>query len=218
MATNTPSLTGDLGRERFIAQRWQAYDAESRANLLRIIAVGAFYIVHLWSYFSSQGRVPNFGFFQIADAGEISRQFHVQITLLAVAWAMLALGVLVALQQRIFPPWLPYCTTACDIVLLSSVLSISNGARSPLVAGYFLILVLATLRMSLPLVRFTTVACAFGYLAVLGCCKWVTASAALRAEQQVPRYHEVIVELAIVLAGIMLGQVVRTVWRLVKFQ
>src|SRR3954452_5421392 len=96
-----------IGTERnwFIAERWQAYEAESRANLLRITAIGAFYLVHLWSYFSSQGKLPNFGFFQLADAGEISRQFHLEITLLTVAWAMLALGILVALQQRIFPLW-----------------------------------------------------------------------------------------------------------------
>ena len=96
MAVDTTSLSGLAHRDRFIAQRWQAYEAESRANLLRIIAIGSFYLVHLWSYFHAQGKVPNFGFFQLADAGEIGRQFHTQITLLAVAWAMLALGILLA--------------------------------------------------------------------------------------------------------------------------
>lgn len=214
MAADISSRSTVEDRDRFIAQRWQAYEAESRANLLRIIAIGAFYLVHLWSYFSSQGKVPNFGFFQLADAGEISRQFHLLITMLAVAWAMLALGILLALQQRIFPIWLPFFTTACDVVLLTSVLCISTGARSPLVTGYFLILVLATLRLSLPLVRFTTVACAFGYLAVLGCCKWLPLAAGMSDQQRVPRYHQVIVLLAIVLAGVMLGQVVRAAWRL----
>ena len=47
------------------ASTWQAYEAESRANLLRIVAIGAFYLVHLWSYFSAQGKVPNCGFFQL---------------------------------------------------------------------------------------------------------------------------------------------------------
>ena len=32
------------------------------------------------------------GFFQVADAGAISKHFHIEITMLAVAWAMLALG------------------------------------------------------------------------------------------------------------------------------
>jgi hypothetical protein len=216
MAADTSALPVETTRERFILERWQAYEAESRANLLRITAIGAFYLVHLWSYFSSQGKVPNFGFFQLADAGEISRQFHLQITLLTVAWAMLALGILVALQQRIFPLWLPYVTTACDIVLLTTVLCISSGARSPLVAGYFLILVMCALRLSLPLVRCATVGCALGYLAVLGYSKWSPIANELRAAQQVPRYHQVVVLLAIGLAGIMLGQIVRTVWRIVE--
>ncbi|HJQ78763.1 MAG TPA: hypothetical protein VJ828_02355, partial [Lacipirellulaceae bacterium] len=93
-------VTSESTRERdwFVAQRWQAYDAESRANLLRIVAIGAFYVVHLWTYFSSQGRLPKLGFWQFAEAGEINRQFHVLVTLIAVAWAMLALGILLALQ------------------------------------------------------------------------------------------------------------------------
>src|SRR6185503_11211712 len=129
---------------------------------------GAFYLVHLWSYFSSQGRVPNFGFFQLADAGEISKQFHILITLLAVAWAMLALGILLALQQRIFPLWLPYFTTACDIVLLTSIICIGSMARSPLIVGYFLVIILATLRLNLPLIWFATGGCGLAYLCVLG--------------------------------------------------
>jgi hypothetical protein len=199
---------------RFVIERWQAYDAESRANVLRIIAIGAFYVVHLWSYFSAQGRVPNFGFFQVAAAGEISRQFHVEITLLTVAWASLALGVLLALQQRMFPAWLPYLTTGCDIILLTLVLCIANGPRSPLVAGYFLILVRASLRLNLRLVRFATVGTALAYFILLGC-KWLPAAQSLRGDQQVPRYHQIIVLVAIVLAGVMLGQVVRAAWQLV---
>jgi hypothetical protein len=215
MAADLTSIPVGAARERFIVERWQAYAAESRANLLRIIAIGAFYLVHLWSYFSSQGKVPNFGFFQLAAAGEIGRQFHIEITLLTLAWAMLALGILLALQQRIFPLWLPYFSTVCDIVLLTSMLCISSGARSPLVVGYFLILVMAALRLSLPLVRFATVACAIGYLSVLGYARLAPIAAELRAAQQVPRYHQVVVLLAIGLAGVMLGQIVRTVWQLV---
>jgi hypothetical protein len=158
--------------------------------------------------------VPDFGFFQVAAAGEISKQFHIEITLLTVAWATLALGILLTLQQRIFPAWLPYFTTGCDIVLLTLVLCISNGPRSPLVAGYFLILVLAALRLNLRLVRSATVGAALAYLVLLGC-KWVPMSASLPGAQAVPRYHQIIVLVAILLAGVMLGQVVRATWQLV---
>jgi hypothetical protein len=203
-------------RNWFIAQRWQAYDAEARANLLRIVAIGAFYLVHLWSYFSSQGRLPQFGFLQIANAGEISKQFHVVVTLLAAAWAMLALGILLCLQQRVFPRWLPYFSTGCDIAILTGIICVADGPRSVLVIGYLLILVLATLRLSLPLVRFATVTCALAYLCILGCAKWPDTFGLEKlnphlADLRVPRYQQFIMLLSIALAGLMLGQIVRRV-------
>jgi hypothetical protein len=217
MAVGPTSIPTSTDQNWFIAQRWQAYDAESRANFLRIIAIGAFYLVHLWSYFSSQGRLPNFGFLQLANAGEITEHFHTLITLLAVAWAMLALGILLALQQRIFPLWLPYFSTACDIILLTSIVCIGSMARSPLVAGYFLIIILAGLRLSLPLIWITTAQCALAYLCVLGCAKWPNHFGFTKlldqtlANYRVPRYHQMIVLVAIVMAGVMVGQIVRRV-------
>jgi hypothetical protein len=208
-------------RNWFIVQRWQAYEAEARANLLRIIAIGAFYLVHLWSYLSAQGRLPNFSFLQLAGAGDINRQFHLLVTLLAVAWSMLALGILIALQQRLFPRWLPFFSTSCDIVMLTSIVCIGSAARSPLVAGYFLILVLSALRLSLPLVWFSTLGCVSGYLCVLGVAKWpdrfgITKLLGEPTDLRVPRYHQMIMLLAIVLAGVMLGQIIRRVRQMVE--
>jgi hypothetical protein len=218
----SPSFASDSERNWFIAQRWQAYEAESRANLLRITAIGAFYLVHLWSYFSAQGRLPSLGFWQLAEAGQINREFHVLVTLLAVAWAMLALGILLALQQRIFPLWLPYFSTVCDIVMLTGIICIGSAARSPLVAGYFLILVSAALRLSLPLIWFSTIGCTLAYLCVLGVAKWPDRFGLTKllgeasADLRVPRYHQVITLLAIALAGVMLGQIIRRVRRLAQ--
>jgi hypothetical protein len=216
-AGSSPVAASASDRDWFIAQRWQAYEAEARTNLLRIIAIGAFYLVHLWSYFSAQGRLPNWGVLQLAGTGEINKQFHLLVTLLAVAWAMLALGILLALQQRIFPRWLPYFSSGCDIAMLTGIICIGSAARSPLVAGYFLILILSALRLSLPLVWFSTAGCVIAYLCVLGIAKWPDRFGITKllgettAELRVPRYHQVIMLLAIVLAGIMLGQIVRRV-------
>src|SRR5262245_13230213 len=132
MAAGT-STTATSDRSWFITQRWQAYEAESRANLLRICAIGLFYLIHLWSYFSSQGKLPNFGFLQFADAGAISRQFHIAVTWLAVAWAMFALAILIALQQQFFPRWLPYASTTFDIVMLTCIICLGDVARSALI-------------------------------------------------------------------------------------
>jgi hypothetical protein len=201
----------DSDRAWFILQRWQAYYAEGRANLLRIVAIGLFYFVHLLSYWSAQGKLPAWGFLQLADKGAINEQFHIIITMLAAAWAMLALGLLICLQQRIFPRWLPYLSTACDIIMLTAVLCVSIGAKSPLVAGYFLILTLAALRLHLPLIWFTTAGCALGYLAVLGRARWFPPREGLPDVLLVPRYHQLIVLVALLLAGIMLGQIIRRV-------
>ena len=46
-----------------IIQRWQQYEGEARANLLRIGAIGTFYLIHPWNYLSSQGKLPHWGFF-----------------------------------------------------------------------------------------------------------------------------------------------------------
>lgn len=220
MAIGSLPTSTSTERDWYIAQRWQAYEAESRANLLRIIAIGAFYLVHLWSYFGSQGWLPNYGILQLADSGEIGKRFHLLVTLLAVAWAMLAMGILLALQQRIFPRWLPYFSTACDIVLLTSIVCLGGMARSPLIVGYFLVLILATLRLSLPLIWFATAACGLAYLCVQGCAKWpeqlgfTKLLGASAADLRVPRYQQLIVLVAIVMAGVMLGQVVRRVRQL----
>jgi hypothetical protein len=222
MAAGLSSISSNADRNWFIAQRWQAYEAESRANLLRIFAIGVFYLVHLWSYFGSQGWLPNYGFLQIAESGEISKRFHLLVTLVAVAWAMLALGILLALQHRIFPRWLPYFSTGCDIMLLTSIVCLGGMARSPLVVGYFLVLILATLRLSLPLIWFATAGSGLAYLCVLGCVKWPESSSLSQslgqnaAELSVPRYHELIMLVAIVMAGVMLGQITRRVRHLAE--
>ena len=205
------SQPGSHDRQWYIAERWQQYEAEGRANLLRIVGVGAFYTVHLLHYYASLGKLPQLGFLQLGGAESVDRQFHVAVTLLAVAWTMLALGLLLCLQRQIFPAWLKYFSTGCDVVLLTSILTLADGPRSALVVGYFVILALATLRISLPLVRFATIGCLVGYLCLLGCAKWPASFGKGAIDISVPRYQQLIVLIAIALTGIILGQVVRRV-------
>ena len=102
-----PDQPSARDRPWYIAQRWQEYDAERRANLLRIVGIGSLYLVHLMHYHGL-----GIGALQLADEGSVRWQFHVQVTLLVVIWTMLALGMLLALQQRIFPRWLKLFSTA----------------------------------------------------------------------------------------------------------
>ncbi len=191
-------------RQWQIIERWQEYDGEKRANLLRLIAIAAFYSIHLYDYRSGKALLEG-------DALESLKRFHLAVTCLAVAWTMLSLGVLLCLRQRIFPRWLKFVSTGGDLVLLTSILCVGSGPRSPLIAAYFLIIILSGLRLSLPLVRCSTVGAMLGYIVLLGLAKWPERFGRAGAELQVPRFEQLMLLAALALSGVTLGQIIRRV-------
>ena len=199
MANSVQPAQSEGDRQWFIVGRWQEYEGEARANVLRIIGIAAFYVVELVNYHGLQ-----LGFFEMPKV--VEKPFHQAVTALAVVWTMVALGVLLCLSQRIFPAVLKFVSTGCDVVLLTGVLLVADGPRSPMVIGYFLVIALATLRFNLPLVRMATVGSMAGYLFLLGYARWFT-----QRDLHVPRYHQMIFLLALALCGIVLGQVIRRV-------
>lgn len=204
MADTDNANPGNVDRQWFIVGRWQEYEGEARANLLRIIGIAAFYIVELVNYHG-----VHLGFFEMPRV--VERQFHQSVTALAVAWTLMSLVVLYCLSHRIFPAVLKYLSTGCDVVLLTAILMMADGPRSPLVVGYFLLIALAALRFNLPLIRATTGGSMAGYVLLLGYAKWFT-----ERDLRVPRYHQIILLLALALTGIVLGQVIRRVRGLAK--
>jgi hypothetical protein len=201
MATMTSAERDVNDRSWYIVGRWREYQGEGRSNLLRIIGIAAFYSVELANYTGFR-----LGFFEMPKVASVDRPFHMEVTALAVAWTMTALAVQLCLGRRVFPASLKFLSTGADIVLLTCVLCVSNGPRSPLVVAYFLIVAISALRFSLPLVRFATVGSMLGYLVVLGYAKWFAA-----VDLRVPRYHEVMFLLALGMSGITIGQVIRAV-------
>jgi hypothetical protein len=187
-------------RQWFIVSRWQEYDAEARANLLRIVGIGAFYMVELGNYAGFR-----LGPLQLPPVEGVDVVFHRAVTAAAIAWVTLCLGVLMCLKRGIFPSWLKFISTSADVVMLTAVLTIADGPRSPLVVGYFLVLALAALRLHLPLLGWTTAGSMAAYLFLLGHDKW------FRQAQSIPRYHQIIFLLSLLLVGVVLGQVVRRV-------
>jgi hypothetical protein len=208
---STAPNPSNADRQWFIIGRWQEYDGESRANLLRIIGIGAFYAIHLLNYYGLQLRwlqVP-----QQQRAAEI----HAGVTALAVAWTFVALGILLCLRRRIFPTWLKFVATACDVVLLTAILLAAGGAHSPVVVAYFVVIALAGLRFSLHLVWCATLGSMAGYLFLLGYEKYfLRAESTVPLENPVPRYHQLMFLLALALTGIVLGQVIRRVRNLAE--
>jgi hypothetical protein len=199
MAIGLESTHPGADRQWYIVGRWQEYDAEARANLLRIIAIAAFYTIELVNYYGL-----NLGVIEMPKIRD--EPFHRAITALSVAWTMAGLGILLCLRRHVFPAWLKFVSTACDMLLLTAILTVADGPKSPMVVGYFLILAVATLRLNLQLVWFSTAGSLAGYVVLLGYAKWFT-----DRDLRVPRYQELISMLAIVLTGVILGQVVRRV-------
>jgi hypothetical protein len=201
MGTDAPAQSD---RQWHIISRWQAYDGELRGNLLRLIAIAAFYAIHLYDYLSVKGTLEG-------PPLEELRHFHKAVTVLAIAWTFVGLAILVCLKRRLFPNWLKYATAGADLLLLTSILSVADGPRSPLVAAYFLVIVVSGLRFSLPLVRCTTIGAMCGYIVLLGLAKWPDRFGRPAVDLRVPRREQLIVLLALALSGVILGQIVRRV-------
>jgi len=204
MASNVVAQQSPAEREWFIVGRWEEFEGEGRANLLRIIGITVFYAVELVNYHGL-----NLGFLQMPSV--VDRLFHLAVTMLTVAWAMLCLGVLVCRRQGIFPFWLKFISTGCDLLLLTTILTLADGPRSPLVVVYFLVIVLACLRFSLRLIWFATAGAVAGYLFLLGFARWGSIPGWEKSDMTVPRYSQIIFVLALVLTGVLLGQVIRRV-------
>lgn len=174
------------------------YEGEERANLIRILAVGLFYAVHLVHYATLPFREMS-----EEQIGEWNL-FHFQVTLLAVFWTMLAFGLKIALQNRLFPPWLKYLSTGIDLTLMSSVLLIADGPRSPSVVGFFVIVALAALRFRLRMIWCATGCAMLLYLA-LNLHAWCFST----REIAIPLQQAAMFLVTLALEGIILGQLVR---------
>lgn len=203
MATAVQGVKPAAERQWYIVERWQEYEGEGRANLLRILAIGVFYFVELVNYhwLAPGAADPDF------------TSYHQKVTALAVAATMVSLAVLLCLRLQVFPAFLKYVSTGCDLLLLTALASVDHGKgslapdgpESPLVLVFFLVLVLASLRFSLGLIWFATLGSMAGYMALVGLAdkKWFD------VDHVVPPVTQLITVLSLALTGIVLGQVVR---------
>jgi len=203
MATAVAGAQPVGNRQWYIVGRWQEYEGEGRTNLLRILAIGVFYLVELANYYwiSHGSENPDF------------TAYHQKVTALAVAWTMVSLAVLLCLRLRVFPAFLKYVSTGCDLLLLTALASVDHGLSSPapdgpdspLVLAFFLVLALAAVRFSLGLVWFATLGSMAGYMALVA----LRDKSWFDADHSVPPVTQLITVLSLALTGIVLGQVIR---------
>jgi hypothetical protein len=182
----TPTTEGPE-RQWFIAGRWQEFEGESRANLLRVAGIAAFYLVEL------------------LNRGNVTPIFHAAVTDLAAAWLLTAWAVHICLKRRVFPSAMKFLSTGVDLLLLTCLLLLGDGPRSPLLVGYFFLLALASLRFSVNLVRFAALGAMLSYVVVARQAAWLRPSFAASSN------YELLVLTGLGLCGATLGQVLRRV-------
>jgi hypothetical protein len=185
-------------RQWYIASRWQEFEGETRANVLRLVAIGAFYLVQL---------VHFYGF---SDRGATELLFHQRATAIAVAWTMVALAVMLCLRRQVFPAALKFASTAGDLALLTSLTALAAGPHSPLVLAYFVLIAVAGVRFSLGLVWFAALGAMICYWLLVGIAdgrdsRWFD------GQHAVPPVEQLMTLLSLGLTGVVVGQMVRRV-------
>jgi hypothetical protein len=192
-----------VGTDRVATERWAG---EVRVNLIRVIALVAFYGYHL------------FDVYQNRDDPAYSPEYRSSVAAVAFAWAGVVVVAHAGLRRGRLPAALPVFTTLADAALVTALVTVSGGPKStPLVLLYLLVVAASPSRMSLQLVWLATAAAGLGYLVALGNYVFIrigTAAYYGDPALRIPRPQEAITELAILTAGLLAGQVVRQTLRL----
>ncbi|MEZ4233001.1 MAG: hypothetical protein R3B89_27725 [Polyangiaceae bacterium] len=183
-----------------IAKRKQEFRGESFANVVRVVGVLAFYVIEI---------VNHHGSTLLGMPAVVGRDLHAMVTALVGSWVGAALLTVATMRLRYFPIWLKYVTTGVDLALMTAVLAVLDGPRSPMLVGFFLVLALSATRFSQRLVACTGV----GALACYGVLLWHTM--ALRPALGVPRYHQLIFGLALAILAAVLVVMINAAQRIV---
>lgn len=195
---------------------WRALDAEARVNLVRIAAIAGFYAVHLLHVYGPDWNSSLTTAIGFDSTTRVANLVHVSVTALVLGWLMQAFGVHFLLQQQRLIVGSITATTLGDLFWLTAILCLSTGPAGPMVAGYFLIIMLAGLRFDLRLVRITTIAAIVSYLVLLGVVKWPIGLMKEIAIESVPRHHQIMIVVALLFAGIITGQTVRHAYAIAR--
>jgi hypothetical protein len=182
------------------SQRLEAWAGEVRVNLFRLAAIVGFYGHHLVNVFL------------IGDDPTAAGNFHLAVTLLVLAWGLAVLVLYVCLSRRWVPPALKYVATAWDLLLVTALLIVDGDPKSMLAALYFLVIAAAALRLTLPLVYAATLGAMAGYAIFLGYVRFFLETP---AAQRLARPQQIVFLLALGGAGILAGQMVRQIRRVV---
>ncbi len=177
----------------FVTSRWSELEGELRAAVMRVVFVIAFYsvqLLHSWMF---------------SDQSAAEALFQRQVTMIATGWLFISLIIMIAVMQCWFPPALKFLSSGCDVALLTAAAHIGSGPGSPLIPVYAVVIAMAALRFSLPLVWFTTLASLVGYLALVGAVDptWFD------PQHVTPPAQTLTTLLGLAAVGVTVGQIVR---------
>ena len=134
------------------AQRLESWAGELRLNLIRLLAIAAFYAYHLLDAYV------------LRDDPAVRGDYHTLISVVTFAWAVGALTLQLYLLNRWVPAALMYVATAWDLVMITAVLMIGRDPATLLTVLYVLVVAAAALRLSLPLIYAATLGAMVAFL------------------------------------------------------
>jgi hypothetical protein len=179
----------------------ESWAGEVRVNLFRLVALLLFYANHLVNYYWGTASAA------------VSPEYHTAVTFIAILWGISVMMLHHMLSQRWYPPALKYVVTAWDLILITAIVSLTGEPRTTLFVLYFLVIAAAPLRLSLGLVYAATLGGITGFLFFLGYIRfWLQ----IPAEQRLSRVEQMIVILALGGTGLLAGQVIRQITRLLR--
>lgn len=174
--------------------------AERRVNLVRLAALLVFYGHHLLNVLIFRDDALSLG------------RYHTAATAVALAWSLTVLAIHLSLSLARLGRWLSLAAVCADLLLITLLLCLSRDPKSAMSGLYYLVIISAGVRLSLPLVCAGTLGALAGYGLYQGYCHlWIEPGAA-----GISRAAQVVFLLSLGAAGLLAGQMVRQARRLAR--
>ena len=178
-----PSLD-DLSEQLVWLQRRETWAGDVKANFIRMVALVIFTINEIFNYYLLHA---------------VDKRFHIGSLIIISLWVIASINFHILLRRHWLPRATPYLMPSVDIFLVTWLILLGDGPKSPLVGIYFLIIALAALRLYPAAVLYTSCASAIGYLAT-----WIFVKHQ-KPIFAVPHFHVVITILCLLFMGIILA-------------
>jgi hypothetical protein len=182
----------------------EAFAGEVRVNRIRLAAILVFYVRHLIDVY-------------VANAPGATGSYHLIVTAIVIAWTGMAVAMHWQLSSRRIGPRTRFLAVGWDLIMVTAMCVAAGGPQTPLVLLYFVIIATAPLRLSLPLVYFATIGAGVLYLLLLAYYAWYRIGFEryyATPELQIPRAHQAIFVLSLIVCGVLAGQMVRQARRI----